>query len=139
MKGLGGGDVGKEKKETSVTASRDTRGKGKIKEEFGVATKVVEGKIVANNDNNTFVAAKVSGYAGFSTPLGRWTGNRTRRHLPQVLGTREGVGGQAEGTRRGELVGSRVGVESADTHQYQNNFGLTRSNDKIGRKYYPSE
>ena len=120
-------------KEITVTASRDTRGKGKIKEEFGVATKVVEGKIVANNDNNTFVAAKVSGYAGFSSPIGRIHGNLHRRHLTPTLGTREGVGGRAEGTRRCEPSGSRVGVESADTHQYQNNFGLTRSNVKIGR------
>ena len=100
-----------------MTASRDTREEVKFKEEFGVDTKLIEGK---NNDklvSNNFVTAKVSGYAGFSSPIGRIQGNQLRRHLTSTLGTREGVGGQAEGTRRGEPVESRVGVDQLTPNQ----------------------
>ena len=97
----------------TVTASRDTREEVKFKEEFGVDTKLIEGKNKDKRVTNDFVTAKVSGYAGFSSPIGRIHGNQLRRHLTPTLGTREGVGGQAEGTRRDEPSGSRVG-ESAD-------------------------
>ena len=79
----------------TVTASRDTRGKDKSKEEFGVVKNLVEGKIVDKNDiNTTFVTAEVSGFARFLTPIGRLNGNLRRRHLTATLDTTEGVGGQ---------------------------------------------
>ena len=98
-------------KKVNATASKDTSEKVKFKEKVGVENNISEGKIVCKIDTNDYVTATVSDFAGFCVPAGRSNGNQIRRHLPPVLETREGVGGQAEGTRRGELDGSRVGVD----------------------------
>ena len=86
-------------KKVNATASKDTKGQNKFKEEFRVDTNISEGKNDNKNDTNVSVTAKLSGFAGFSAPVGRTNGYLLRRHLPSTLDTREGVGGQAEGTR----------------------------------------
>ena len=110
----GRGDGGKEKK-GNVTAGKDTSGHNKVKEKLGVENNISEGKIIYKNDTNPYVTATVSDFVGINVPAGRSLGNQIRRHLPPVLGTMGGVGGQAVG--RDEVNLSRVGVEQLTPNQ----------------------